>query len=341
MSQEIARKLMDKIHAEKKDWPKLDHLQTICDPSIQLPAWAVGPFRRNEGLTFRKTAQWADESYRSHAIFNPALMEKDGKLYMYYRATPVMESLESKVGLAVFNGEKWQDYAGNPVVDMETEAENLGVEDPKIYKANGQYYLFYNACCVYDPQGEAQTEFGDVAVDISVATSQDLLHFTKKGPVVPAAVSRRCAKGAVVPRNGRGEAVKINGEYLMLFNTGEDGRKIQLVGHSADFESWTFEERDFLDANYLHQLEEVACCVTEDDWDYFILDVYHVMPDGEQRGTQVRYLKADPYTPLEYVTGATFSWGGLIKYRGSWTFAQGWEAQKGEETMYLYTEMPK
>ncbi|BAS15967.1 hypothetical protein AHiyo8_42700 [Arthrobacter sp. Hiyo8] len=55
------------------------------------PEWAVGPFRKDDSLTFRQVQDWADPTgigWTADSIFNPSVMERDGKLYLFYRASP-------------------------------------------------------------------------------------------------------------------------------------------------------------------------------------------------------------------------------------------------------------
>ena len=44
-----------------------------------------------------------------------------------------------------------------------------------------------------------------------MAVSGDLIHWEKRGQVVPLSVSKYWAKSAVIPRNTKGEPVKLNG----------------------------------------------------------------------------------------------------------------------------------
>ena len=39
--------------------------------------------------------------------------------------------------------------------------------------------------------------------------------------------------------------------------------------------------------------------------------------------------------------GGSLAWGGLQKVDGRWSFAQGWDAPRGERELYVYKEVTK
>ncbi|MBT1002226.1 hypothetical protein KIH31_06395 [Paenarthrobacter sp. DKR-5] len=305
------------------------------------PEWAVGPFRKDPALTFKLAGQWPDPTgigWASSSIFNPSLIERDGRLHLFYRASPKKESLESRIGTAVYTpGQGWAD-GDNPVVYPTLDNELLGVEDPKVYSANGRYYLFYNG--IWPLEGTAEADkypspgwpLGEVGCDINVAVSDDLIHWEKRGLAVPHEVSHLWAKGAVIPTDSTGEAVKIGGEYLMFLSEGCDGKFV--VGRSRDMEQWDFAEQPYLDVSSLGSLHEVACAVVVGD--QLVLDFFYGDRDGKFAAAQALYSLDDPFTQTALHRGGSLAWGGLIRYEGRWTFAQGWDAPAGERELYLY-----
>ncbi|WP_434317175.1 hypothetical protein [Leifsonia sp. P73] len=173
-----------------------DHISTdhFSANYVDPPDWAIGPFRRDPALTFRLDRQWDDPTgvgWTSSAIFNPTMIERDGELHLFYRASPRMESTASRVGHAVRRDGVWTDDPANPVVYPTLPNETLGCEDPKVYEADGRYVLFYNAI--------RRTDEGETAVDIMGMVSDDLESWEKIGLVVPLDVSLGWAKGAVIP----------------------------------------------------------------------------------------------------------------------------------------------
>lgn len=310
------------------------------------PDWAIGPFRKDPEMTFRLTGQWPDPTgigWTSSSIFNPSMIERDGALHLFYRASPKKESLESRIGSAIWTPESgWVD-GENPVIYPTLDNELLGTEDPKIYSANGRFFLFYNG--IWPLEGTAERAqypsegwpLETVGCDINLAVSDDLVHWEKRGRVVPHEVSHLWAKGAVIPTDGTGEAVKIDGSYLMFLSEGCDGKLI--VGRSPDLEHWEFAAQPYLDMTGLGSLHEVACAVV--DGDDLILDFFYGDATGAFAAAQARYAVSDPFTQLDVHRGGSLAWGGLIRHGGRWTYAQGWDTPLGERELYLYRAEPQ
>jgi predicted GH43/DUF377 family glycosyl hydrolase len=304
--------------------------------------WAIGPFTKNEELTYRKTAQMPDPTgigWTSSSIFNPSIIEFNGSLYLFYRAAVKKESLGSRIGLAIYTpGSGWQDGATNPILYPTGENEILSVEDPKVYKyGENKFIMFYNGGWAATPAqiAEFNKPYGEVSVDIKYALSSDLINWEKQGLAVPYSVSKLWAKGAVIPRDEHGSAVKINGKYLMFLSEGCGDK--QVVGNSSDMINWEFEEIAYLPlpSEMGTHIYEVACAVV--DGQNLILDFMYNSHKNEHLGAQVKYALDDPFTPLEFTTNATLAWGGMIKYHGNWCFAQGWDAPRDTEEIYFYT----
>src|SRR5688572_22124602 len=86
----------------------------LAGPENPLPPWGIGPFRQlavdGEPARFRMDVQWKDpagaEGWAARAFWNPALLEQDGRLYMFYRTGPRLEGLDSRIALA------WSDDGG-------------------------------------------------------------------------------------------------------------------------------------------------------------------------------------------------------------------------------------
>jgi beta-1,2-mannosidase len=315
------------------------------------PEWAVGPFRKDDSLTFRQVQDWADPTgigWTADSIFNPSVMERDGKLYLFYRASPRKESVSSRIGVAVYDPETgWQDNPSNPVIYPTQDNEILGCEDPKVYQADGRYYMFYNGIWTIDRSEEQADQdpdvypLGDVGCDINVAVSDDLIHWEKLGLAVPYEVSQFWAKGAVIPRNAQGDAVKIGGHYLMYLSEGCGGTTH--VGRSTDMVNWTFEPQEYLDLGPLGgSLHEVACAIVDDggntgsDGGKLVLDFFYGDTDGQFSAAQALYDVNEPFAQKAMHRGGSLAWGGLLKFGGTWMFAQGWDAPSGSREMYFY-----
>ena len=345
---ERMREIYQRTLAESAAAKKSDHsIEPFFRQYETTPAWCIGPMKKEDALTFTKTAQWADPTdtgWKSGFLFNPSLIEKDGKLFLFYRAAPKVETLCSRIGLAVYDEETgWQDYAQNPIVFPVDDDEVFGTEDPKVYKiGENRYILFYNGAAPMTEEARRELkaeglEVPELICTIKAMVSEDLYHWERLGWIVPTSVSRYWAKGAVVPRNPKGEAVKINGEYLMYLSEGCGGK--QVVGHSTDMLHWTFTQQDYLHIEELGYIHEVACAAVDynNDPDTLLLDVFYRKKNGERGGLQALYSKQEPFTQLALKCGATLCWGGLLQYKGKWMCAQGWDAPEDHEEIYFYT----
>ncbi|OYU81744.1 MAG: pesticidal protein Cry7Aa [Flavobacterium sp. BFFFF1] len=112
-----------------------------------------------------------DLDFEIEGVLNPAVIYENGQIHMLYRA--VAKGNRSTIGYCRFSdpltvAERYD----HPIVVAEHDYEKHGVEDPRIVKIEDTYYLSY---CAYD----GVNAFG------AVATSSDMIHFEKKGIIVP------------------------------------------------------------------------------------------------------------------------------------------------------------
>ncbi len=312
----------------------------FCGSYAAAAPWRIGPFRPEPSMTFHKEKEWRDPwdiGWKSGFLFNPSLIVKDGKLYLFYRAAPRKETLCSRIGLAVWEeGKGWEDCPENPVVYPTEEDELLSAEDPKVYYAEGKYYLFYNG--IFAPSAAEKEKYGahpdmKIAVEMKYAVSEDLIHWEKRGSVVPREITGLWVKAAVIPRDENGAAVRIGGEYLMYLSEGCRGK--QMIGRSDDMEHWTFEERTYLDPSPVGRLYEVACIAVPSGSEEMCMDFF-CDKNGKYAAGQARFLRSDPFRSREVLEGGALTWGGSLRWKGKWIAAQGWDAKNGENLMYFY-----
>ena len=121
---------------------------------------------KNEGIILEPT----DLRFESKAVFNPACIEVDGNVHLFYRA--MGKGNISSIGSCRLEGSKVIERLDHPVLFPEHDYEKQGVEDPRITLLGQTFYLFYTA---YDGRNAR----------IAYATSDDLVNFTKKGLVSP------------------------------------------------------------------------------------------------------------------------------------------------------------
>jgi beta-1,2-mannosidase len=306
--------------------------------------WAIGPFTQDPSMTFELTTQWSDPTgigWTSSSIFNPSIIEHGGEVLVFYRASPRKESMSSRIGLARLTASGWVDAASNPLVYPTLDNEVLGCEDPKVYEADGRYFLFYNG--IFPVDEHDRTEYPSpgypvktVGCDINLAVSEDLEYWQKLGPILNHETSRLWAKGAVIPRSPDGSAARVGGEYLMYLSEGCNGR--EMIGHSDDMLTWRFEEQSYLSVAGLGgHLYEVGCATTGHDGTALVLDFFYSDADGKFAAAQALYDTSAPFEQLAVSKGGSLSWGGLIRRDGRWLMAQGWDARPDRRELFFYT----
>jgi predicted GH43/DUF377 family glycosyl hydrolase len=161
--------------------------------------------------------------WESAGTFNPAVIERDGKFIMLYRAQDKQGT--SRLGYAESKDGIHFTRRPDPVLSSTEEYEkDGGVEDPRLVQFGDTYYLTYTGYNKKDAQ-------------LCLATSKDLIHWDRKGVILPAYKGRwnvRWTKsGAIVPE-------KINGKYWMYFlGTSADNKDQTGLAYSIDLIHWT------------------------------------------------------------------------------------------------------
>lgn len=195
---------------------KVDSLNPILKPSPSLSFDCP--------LT-KKSVQWEERN-----VLNPSAIVKDDKVYLFYRAQDL--SGTSRIGLAISedglnftkkttpvfypaedNGKiyEWNYRKATETVDLNKCKSCYfdGVEDPRIVvNEDGLYILTYTA---YDGK----------TARLSIATSMDLINWTKHGLVLGDEKYKDTwsKSGAIVSKliGNKIVATKINGKYWMYF----------------------------------------------------------------------------------------------------------------------------
>lgn len=122
---------------------------------------------RKEGVILYKTTL----GFENEGVLNPAVIRDGEYIHLFYRA--VSTGNYSSIGYCKLKGPLTVvERNEKPVLFPEFDYESHGVEDPRIVKIDNLYYLTYTA---YD---------GVNALG-ALATSTDLVHFEKKGLIVP------------------------------------------------------------------------------------------------------------------------------------------------------------
>jgi predicted GH43/DUF377 family glycosyl hydrolase len=213
--------------------------------------WEIGPFTRpaegNPVIAPRPDSTFNDPVLKTPVrwevlhTFNPAAIVRDGKVYVLYRAEDDSGAMEigghtSRLGLA--ESEDGIHFARRPepvffpADDSEKAREwTGGVEDPRIVEAeDGTYVLTY-------------TQWNRQTYSVGIATSPDLLHWTKVGPAFLHEAGNKYdalkykSAGIVTrldPVKGRLIAAQIDGYYWMYWGEGAVH-----VARSPDLIHWT------------------------------------------------------------------------------------------------------
>ena len=122
---------------------------------------------KKEGIILEKTTL----DFENEGVLNPAAIKEGNFVHLFYRA--VHEGNYSSIGYCLLNGPlQIEDRHYKPILVPEFDYELHGIEDPRIVKIEDIYYLTYTA-------------FDGVNALGCLATSTDLVHFEKKGIIVP------------------------------------------------------------------------------------------------------------------------------------------------------------
>lgn len=211
-------------------------------------AWMLGPFSKPQGVnpvvapdakaTFRSPMGDSIVQWEAYATFNPAAVVRDGKVFLLYRAEDASGEAKigghtSRLGLAESADGVHFTRRSAPVLYPDHDAQEKnewpgGVEDPRIVEAeDGRYVLTY-------------TQWNRDVPRLAVATSPDLVHWTKHGPALVAAGEKyrnmESKSGAILARldGSRVVATRVNGKYWMYFNVPDI-----LIATSDDLLRWT------------------------------------------------------------------------------------------------------
>ncbi len=224
-----------------------DHLnkQFIDNASDSVNSWALLDFKKADSVNpilssgtnvffdpiSKKKIAWEEKN-----VFNPAIIVKDHKIQMLYRAQDAigLPGGTSRIGLAISEDGIHFAKSPAPVLFPDNDAYKKfewqgGCEDPRIVEdENGTYFMTY-------------TGYDGSKARLLVASSVDLIHWEKKGSVFANAyqgkyVNKWSKSGSIVSRylDGKIIATKINGKYWMYW-----GDKFIWAAISDDLIHWT------------------------------------------------------------------------------------------------------
>jgi predicted GH43/DUF377 family glycosyl hydrolase len=168
-------------------------LTATASPKLPLGEWK----RLNDGepiLGPRGT------EFESAGVFNPAVVKKDGNFIMLYRAQD--KNGTSRLGYAQSRDGIHFIRRSEPVLVPEASYEkDGGVEDPRLVKIGSTYYLTY-------------TGYNKREAQLCLATSEDLIHWQRKGVIMPA---NRGRWNVGWTKSGAILTEKVGGKYWMYY----------------------------------------------------------------------------------------------------------------------------
>ena len=212
----------------------------------EIPDWEIGPFTRpvtepviapNRESVFRNPVDGKSVHWEALHTFNPAAIVRHGKIYVLYRAEDDTGEMRiglhtSRLGLAVSQDGIHFRRRKQPVLFPDNDSQKDrewpgGCEDPRIVEGpDGAYVLTY-------------TQWNRRRTAAAIATSRDLVHWTKYGPALGTIgkytdLSYKSAGIVTRLEKGRPVAAQIGGKYWMYWGEGT----IRLAT-SADLIHWT------------------------------------------------------------------------------------------------------
>lgn len=221
-------------------------LSSAAQPS--LPSWALGPFVRPAGVNpvivpdskslFFDPMSGHNLAWEAGDVFNPAAVVRKNRIYVLYRAEDEsgkgIGKRTSRLGLAESKDGITMTKSPVPVFypDEDTQKQNEwpgGCEDPRIaVTRDGLYVMLY-------------TQWNRKVARLAVATSKDLVKWTKHGPAFAKAYDGKfkdlfCKSGSVVTKVEGGKQViaRVNGKYMMYW-----GERFMNIAVSDDLINWT------------------------------------------------------------------------------------------------------
>jgi len=192
----------------------------IATSAIAVENWPFGPWHRaSDGPILSPQGS----GWESAGTFNPAVVEYNGKFVMLYRAQDAAGT--SRLGYAESTDGRQFTRRAEPVLSPEAEYErDGGVEDPRLQRFGETFYLTYTGYNKKDAQ-------------LCLATSQDLVHWDRKGVLLPAYKGNWnkawTKSGAIVPEKIEGKS------WMYWLGTAADKTDQMGLSYSVDLLHWT------------------------------------------------------------------------------------------------------
>ncbi|RHZ64956.1 glycoside hydrolase family 130 protein [Aspergillus thermomutatus] len=195
------------------------------DANYTPPSFPIGPFTKYAGNPV--LVPNAQHEFESAYIYNAAALVLDDTVFLLYRAQNAAKV--STIGLAWSTDGYNFTRLDRPVLEPSEPWEaGGGVEDPRVVRIDGVFYMTYTAWDLHKPR-------------LCLATSTDLVHWEKQGgPLFPDFVDVECTpEGRTQIRKGHTKSGAVfpernaDGLYMMIF-----GDAFLCVAESDDLIHW-------------------------------------------------------------------------------------------------------
>ncbi|KAJ5629129.1 hypothetical protein N7528_002786 [Penicillium herquei] len=225
-------------------------------------------------------------NWESAYLYNPTAIVVDDTVWMLYRAQN--KSKTSSVGLAWSkNGVNFTRYDKPVLYPTEPYEIPGGCEDPRVVRVNGTFYMTY-------------TGYDGITARLCLATSTDLVHWEKHGPILPDTLDVEYdwqnPLNTYIPRKGWSKSgsilneVQSDGTYRMIY-----GDSFLYQANSTDLIHWNYPQGGLPYAAHLNPWELAimesgppAIKTRDGRW----IQVYNGVATGP-----------GGYTPTQYSTG--------------------------------------
>lgn len=171
-------------------------------PPIDFP---FGPFVPSEHNPVLRPGR---HEWESANVYNPAAIVVDDRVALLYRAHA--DDIVSSLGLAFSEDGFTFSTEPEPVMVPEHDWERYGCEDPRVVRIDGTYY------CTY-------TGWDRHTARLCLATSSDLRHWEKHGPIVPGINTFAGVRETPGPEWSKGGVIlpePVDGRWYMWFGEG-------------------------------------------------------------------------------------------------------------------------
>ncbi len=167
-------------------------------------------------------------------VLNPTALVRDGKVYLLYRAQD--SAMTSRIGLALSEDGIHFKRQARPIFFPAKDSFAIyegkgGIEDPRIVATPDDGYLL------------TYTAYDGKTARLCFATTNDLVHFQKRGPVLtsPKYINTWSKSGAIITERVGTKMVakKINNKYWMYF-----GDTDLFMAYSTDLLHWEVLENE-------------------------------------------------------------------------------------------------